>query len=354
MNDGVVAVGMSGGIDSAVAAALLKEQRYDLIAVTAVMSGEYSRCCSTEDIRRAEAVAAALGIRHYVVDVVDEFQTNVINYFVSDYLSGMTPSPCVLCNQTIKFGALLSKAIDLGASQVATGHYARIDRAGRTYRLKRGVDMAKDQSYFLARLNQEQLSRTLFPLGEMRKKEVSRYAAEHELMARRSRESQELCFIETGTHGEWMDLRILEAAGPGDILDTAGKKLGFHKGIHHYTIGQRKGLGVAAGRPVYVTEIDAERNVVVVGDRSDAMRREMKIRDTVWISGQVRDSGVRACCQVRYNHNAAPCRVSPAGDNLHAIFFDEPQFAVTPGQLAVLYDGDEVIGAGWIVLAVQP
>ncbi|MBC8453797.1 tRNA 2-thiouridine(34) synthase MnmA [PVC group bacterium] len=355
MKTEIIAVGMSGGVDSTVAAAILKEQGHELIGVTAVMSGEYSRCCSTQDIERAEAAADSLGIRHYVVDVVSEFKSNIIDYFVSDYLSARTPSPCVVCNETIKFGVLLEKAMELGASQIATGHYARIERnQDGIYALKRGTDLIKDQSYFLSRLNQEQLARSVFPLGKKLKKDVSQYAADHELMTRKSKESQELCFIESGTHGDWIDLRVLEAAGPGDVLDEEGNKLGVHKGIHHYTIGQRKGLGVAVGKPVYVTKLDAGTNTVVVGDRSETMQSKMNIEDVFWLNGIQPESGFSALCQVRYNHKPAMCRVVP--DNTGGsctVMFDEPQFAITPGQLAVLYTGDEVIGSGWIDLATE-
>lgn len=345
----VIAVAMSGGVDSSVAAALLKEANCEIFGVTARMTVEHSRCCSDEDIRRAAETAERLGIRHHVVDVCDPFKETVIEYFVSEYLSGRTPSPCVTCNRVIKFGWLLEKSLELGATKFATGHYARIERHDSGVGLSRGADRAKDQSYFLSRLAQNQLARALLPLGEMSKKRVAAYAAEHRLPARESRESQELCFVTEGTHGDYIELRSFATGGPGDIEDTAGRKLGKHRGIHHYTIGQRRGLGVAVGRPVYVTNIDAERNVLVVGDRAEAMRREMCVADVLWLSGTPAERNFRASCQIRYNHQGAECEVALQSGDCVRVIFEESQFAVTPGQLAAFYEGDGVIGAGWIV-----
>jgi tRNA-specific 2-thiouridylase len=341
---GVVAVGMSGGVDSAVAAALLVEQGYRVFGVTAKMTQEYSRCCADEDICRAAKMCAQLGVEHHVIDVCDAFQSSVIDGFMESYLSGQTPSPCVTCNREIKFGALLTQAMELGAETLATGHYVRLSEGADGPRLRRGVDAGKDQSYFLARLGREQLRHTRFPLGELQKRQVSQLAADFDLEARKSRESQELCFVTQGTHGEWIDLRSFDTQGPGDIVDGDGNIIGQHRGIHHYTIGQRKGLGVAVGRPVYVIAIDAEQNRIVLGEREQTLRRSFRLRDVSW-SGDRPDA---LLCQVRYNHRAAPCTISSEeGDTLSGEFA-EPQFAITPGQLAVFYDDDCVVGSGWI------
>ena len=345
---GAVAVAMSGGVDSSVAAALLKEQGYELFGVTARMTVEHSRCCSNEDTLRAERVAHKLGIAHHVVDVCVPFAEHVIDYFMVEYLAGRTPSPCVVCNRTIKFGVLLDQARALGAAVLATGHYARIGRSDDKCCLERGVDRAKDQSYFLARLSEGQLARTLLPLGAMCKSDVVRYAADNGLATRDSRESQELCFVTHGTHGEYIDLRSFDTRGPGEIIDISGKTVGRHRGIHHYTVGQRKGLGIALGRPVYVSAIDPARNTITVADRDDVLRRDMIVSKPVWTTGTAPGPQFNSTCQIRYNHRAAACRVTVGQQGTLAVQFEKPQFAVTPGQLAVFYDGDRVLGGGWI------
>jgi len=342
--DCVVAVGMSGGVDSAVAAALLVKQGYRVFGVTAKMTREYSRCCADEDICRAANMCTQLGIEHHVIDVCDAFESHVINGFMDSYLSGQTPSPCVVCNREIKFGSLLDESMALGADRLATGHYVRLVEQDSHLFLRRGVDAGKDQSYFLARLNQQQLQHTLFPLGDLRKREVSQLAADFDLEARKSRESQELCFVTQGTHGEWIDLRSFDTQGPGDIVDCEGNVLGQHRGIHHYTIGQRKGLGVAVGHPVYVVEIDAAANRIVLGERDQSLRSAFKARDVLWTG----ERSSPLLCQVRYNHRAALCRLEPGEAETLSVTFDEPQFAITPGQLAVFYEQDTVAGSGWI------
>lgn len=343
-NNGVVAVGMSGGVDSAVAAALLVQQGYRVFGVTAKMTREYSRCCADEDICRAANMCAQLGIEHHVIDVCDAFESHVIDGFMESYLSGQTPSPCVVCNREIKFGRLLDESMALGADRLATGHYVRLLEQDSRLLLRRGMDAGKDQSYFLARLTQVQLQRTLFPLGELQKRQVSQLAADFDLEARKSRESQELCFVTQGTHGEWIDLRSFDTRGPGDIVDGEGNVLGQHRGIHHYTIGQRKGLGVAVGHPVYVIEIDAAANRIVLGEREQSLRSSFKARDVLWAGERPNAS----LCQVRYNHRAAPCKTEAGEGDAVSVTFDEPQFAITPGQLAVFYDDECVVGSGWI------
>ncbi len=345
--DGVVAVAMSGGVDSAVTTALLVQEGYRCFGITGKMTQEYSRCCADEDICRAAKMCAQLGIEHHVVDVCGAFQERVIDEFTASYLGGETPSPCVLCNREIKFGALLDGALDLGAESLATGHYVRVvERDGAGF-LRRGVDARKDQSYFLARLTQAQLRQAQFPLGALQKREVSHLATEFELEARKSRESQELCFVTEGTHGEWIDVRNFDTGGPGDIVDVEGNVLGRHLGIHHYTIGQRKGLGVAVGYPVYVVAIDPAHNRIVLGPRAEAMGSALRLRDVMWCGGDPVSGDLS--CQIRYNHRAARCRVSVRDAESADVVFDEPQFAITPGQLAVFYDDELVVGSGWIV-----
>ncbi len=344
----VVALGMSGGVDSSAAASILLDSGYTVFGITAKMTQEYSRCCADVDIVRAAKLCKRLGIEHHIVDLCDDFKHNVIEYFMESYIGGYTPSPCVKCNRYIKFGSLLDAAVELGADKIATGHYVRIDNSAEKVHLLRGVDRSKDQSYFLARLKAEQLEKSLFPLGGMLKSEVVEYAGRHELIARKSRESQELCFVTEGTHGSYIDLRSFETKGVGDVVTRDGEKVGEHKGVHHYTIGQRKGLGIAMGYPVYVVEIDADNNRVVIGPRNDVMCRNMWVSDINWISGGAMPDVFDAICQVRYQHKPAECKVFLQSDEICRVEFIEPQFAVTPGQLAVFYDGDFVLGGGWI------
>lgn len=352
-----IAVAMSGGVDSSVAAALLQEQGRDVFGITAIMSPGGSRCCSDEDVCTAQRVAGQLGIAHHVVDLSAEFQRLIIDPFMAEYLAGRTPSPCVWCNRHIKFGFLWEQARALGAGALATGHYVRRLPAPSSepaaaeplWALRRGFCREKDQSYFLALLTQAQLARSLFPLGEMNKPEVTAYACRRDLACRGSKESQELCFILEGTHGTWIDVRSLHTRGPGEIVDAGGRVLGRHHGIHHYTIGQRKGLGIAVGRPAYVTRIDAATNRVVVGDREQALRNSLRVEGLSWISGHSPAEGLALRVQIRYNHEGAPAILEETGDGRGRVVFAEPQFAVTPGQWAAFYDGDEVLGGGWIV-----
>ncbi len=344
-----MAVGMSGGVDSAVAAALLVEAGWKVIGLTAIMTRERSRCCSDESVETARAVCAQLGVPHELVDVHALFESRIIGSFIAEYLAGRTPSPCALCNPLIKFGLLMDRAAQVGASCVATGHYARtVAGADGSAHLLRGVDPRKDQSYFLALLSQDQMRRSLFPLGGMTKREVSRIAADKNLAAHKSQESQEVCFVPDGDHGSWIDLRSFDTRGPGDIVNAHGVKIGVHHGIHRYTVGQRRGVGVATGSPVYVCGIDAAANRVIVGPREAALSPGMTVGGVCWISGHAPGREFESACQIRYNHAPEPCAVtlSPAGRA--QVRFAEPQFAVAPGQLAVFYAGDEVLGGGWI------
>ncbi len=339
---------MSGGLDSSVAAAMLKEQGYDAIGFTAHLWHGGSRCCSDADIRDAQRVAAFLGIPHYVLDLRQPFQRDVVCYFVAEYTRARTPSPCVVCNQRIKFGVLLDRAVQAGASHLATGHYARMtDGPDGVPVLRRGADPDKDQSYFLFSLTREQRERCFFPLGDMTKRETIARARALGLPLRDKPESQELCFVDGDGHPAFIEANCPDARRPGDIVDQSGRALARHDGVHRYTIGQRRGLGLAAGTPLYVSALDGERNRVVVGERDSLMRRDMRVEHIVW-SGAPAGADFRARVQIRYRHDGAGAMVTLRDGGRAEVAFDEPQFAVTPGQAAVFYDGDRVQGGGWI------
>lgn len=344
-----VAVAMSGGVDSSAAAAMLRKQGYGLIGITARMWPEGSRCCSDDDIESARRVSEFLGFSHHVVDLHEAFEREVVDGFVDEYARGRTPSPCALCNRFVKFGALMEAAAGFGATRLATGHYARIgtDDAGLRHLLK-GMDVRKDQSYFLFSLSQDQLARSVFPLGGMEKSAVVAFAKAEELPAAERPESQDLCFADFGKHHYLVELRRPGTALGGDIVDLAGRKLGRHAGIHRYTVGQRRGLGIAVGKPVYVVRIDAATNTVVVGDEADAMRKRVSVSDVSWISGRAADKKLWVEAKIRYNHAPARCAVTPVVGGRAEMEFDEPQFAVAPGQIAAFYVGEELVGGGWI------
>lgn len=347
---------MSGGVDSSVAAALLAGEGCRVIGITALVIPE--SCCKRvpslaekqeKGLAAARRTAEQLGVQHHAIDLRDTFYREVITPFAAEYAEGRTPSPCGLCNPRIKFGALFERSRRLGAEVLATGHYVRRTRApdGR-FRLWRGRDLHKDQSYFLFGVSQEQLRYARFPVGGMRKEETRKVARELGLAAERGRESQEICFVDEQGHGAWMEAEGLIRAQPGDIVDTQGRKVGEHKGIHHMTIGQRRGLNVATGERVYVVEILADRGVVVVGRREEAMRRDTLVSGVNWISGEAPGARFTATAQVRYNQRAQPCGVEGETGGGVRVHFDEPQFAVTPGQIAAFYQGEELLGGGWI------
>jgi tRNA-uridine 2-sulfurtransferase len=365
-----IAVAMSGGVDSSAAAAILKDQGHDLVGFTMQLWNQRrgisvdkngdplpSRCCSLDDVYDARRVAEELGFPFYVLNLEREFERDVVQPFVAGYLNGETPIPCVACNSRLKFASLDRLAASLGCEKVATGHYARVeyDRSKNRYRLLRGANPQKDQSYFLWELTQDQLSRSLFPLGEMSKPEVRDVARQHQMAIAEKAESQEICFVPDGDYSGFID-RYLEAEGVGDrlpgegeIVDQKGEIVGSHTGIHRYTIGQRRGIRIANERPLYVISIDAPNNRVVVGTQDELLSREFNAAGVNWIALDNSTAPVRAHVRVRYRHLEAPATITPIANDGARIGFDEPQRAITPGQATVFYQQDEVIGGGWIV-----
>jgi len=365
-----IAVAMSGGVDSSAAAAILKEQGHELVGFTMQLwnqrrglsvdeNGEPlpSRCCSLDDVYDARRVAENLGFPFYVLNLEREFEQSVVEPFVQSYLSGETPIPCVACNSRLKFASLDKMALSLGCEKVATGHYARVvyDEAANRYRLLRSTNYAKDQSYFLWELTQEQLSRSYFPLGEMQKEEVRDIARDANLYTAEKAESQEICFVPDGKYSEFIDRylahegRESELPAGGEIVSTSGETLGTHTGIHRYTIGQRRGLGIAHEKPLYVVQIERAKNQIIVGGEDELESSEFTARGVNWIAFDAPSEPVRAHVKVRYRHEPAPATIHALPDARVRIVFDTPQRAITPGQTTIFYDGDEVVGGGWIV-----
>jgi tRNA-uridine 2-sulfurtransferase len=345
------AVGMSGGTDSSVTAALLAEQGWEVIGLTAHMWKDGSRCCSLEDVARAQKVCAALGIRHYVVNAQDRFEEHVVSPFSAEYAAGRTPSPCISCNQFIKFGFLLERAVQLDCQILATGHYAQIEERDGQFHLMRAVDPKKDQAYFLHRLSQKQLAHILFPLGNWTKDEVNQWSADHGLPVIPRGESQDLCFVEAGRYAEFVETRIPEIRKKGEVLDEQGKVLAEHEGIHRFTVGQRGGTGVATGERVYVSEINAEDNSITLSPRENVMKSECIVTDAHWISGRFPEPSSTQTVQSRYGHRGASATLEKISDSEFRVRFDEPQFALTPGQAAVVFSDTECLGGGWILRA---
>lgn len=348
-----VLVAMSGGVDSSVAAALLKEQGHRVIGVTLrllKLETGFGCCGSTRDIDDARAVCAALDIPHYVMDFAADFKATVRDPFVRSYLAGETPNPCIACNRFIKFDALLKKATALGADAVATGHYARVEESGGSYHLRRARHLPKDQSYVLHHLGQAELARLLFPVGEMTKDEVRAAAARWRLKTAAKKESMEICFVpgrDAAGYVATVAPQDAPTAQPGPLVDTAGRRLGTHRGVAFYTLGQREGLGVSLGKPAYVVDLDPATNTVTVGDDADTFREAFRVADVVWTSGRAPEGPVDAEVQIRAHAPAARCVVTPrpgGGADVRAA----PCRAVTPGQSAVFYRGDEVLGGGTI------
>ncbi|MCH7708169.1 MAG: tRNA 2-thiouridine(34) synthase MnmA [Myxococcales bacterium] len=351
-----VVVAMSGGVDSSVAAALTVEAGHEAIGVTLNLAGGASRCCSLEDADDARRVAERLGIRFYVANYRERFDTEVKQAFADAYLAGRTPIPCVTCNSRFKFDYLLDRAKVFGAATVVSGHYARVDTdpISRKRRLLRAADPQKDQTYFLFELTQQQLQAVRFPLGDMKKSEVREYARRLGLATAEKPESQEICFVPDGDYAAAVErIRPDRLPGPGEIRDTSGRRLGTHAGIHRFTVGQRRGLGVGGGDRRYVTEIDADRNLVIVGDRQAVMAKGARLERVNWISGETPDAPVRASVRVRYRHEGAAATIEPDGLGGAVVRFNEPVSAVSPGQAAVFDAGDEVLGGGWIVGSIR-
>jgi tRNA-specific 2-thiouridylase len=345
---------MSGGVDSSVAAALLSREGHDVIGLSMQLydhsSGEtrFGSCCTIDDLYDARRVAGMIGIPHYIVNFEHKFNEHVISDFVREYASGRTPIPCVHCNGDLKFASLVERAAGFGAEAVATGHFAQVefDEEARRYRLRRGVDRQKDQSYFLFTLTQAQLARARFPVGGLDKAAVRDEARRLGLNVAEKKDSQEICFVASGEHPAFVGRR---AAMPGGaIRDREGQLLGRHEGIHRFTIGQRKGLGLATGIPLYVVGIDAEDASVTVGPREDLERGALTASRVNWMSGDAPASPIRAAARIRYRHTEAPATIAPLPDGRASVTFDEPQSAITPGQAVVFYDGEVVLGGGWI------
>jgi tRNA-specific 2-thiouridylase len=351
-----VVIAMSGGVDSSVAAALLHEQGYEVIGVTMKLwdgpdaaIASHKTCCTLDDVADARRVAAQLGIPFYVVNFKAQFGQHVIDYFVESYRQGYTPNPCVQCNRYLKFTALLHRARQLGASKVATGHYATVAQGddGRYY-IQRGVDAGKDQSYFLFDLTQAQLRQALLPLGRLHKAQVRQVAARLNLRVAEKPESQEICFIPDGDYRQFLRPRLQPAAyQAGSVVNTAGEALGEHHGLPFYTVGQRRGLGIAAPHPLYVTAVEPERNTLVVGQRREAMCDAFHVDQLNWMRPPPAGA-FSTTVQIRYRHAPVAAAIYPLAAARARVVLQEPQFAVTPGQAAVFYDGRTVIGGGWI------
>ena len=348
-------VGMSGGVDSSAAAALLLEQGFDVVGVTLKLwpqdcvNRAEDKCCGPQAVMDARSVSASLGIPYYLIDESAEFQKRVIGYFADEYRAGRTPNPCVMCNQHLKFGTLLDRARQLGCDLVATGHFARVERTpeGRTL-LLRGRDPRKDQSYFLFSLRQHQLARVLFPLGEKTKSDTREVARECGLRTADKEESMEICFVPDNDYGRFLEQSRLVERHAGEIVDTSGRVLGRHDGIEFFTIGQRKGLGISSAEPLYVLELDPASNRVVVGDESQLNRSTFTVDHCNWIPWDAPPASFEATAKIRYNHPGATGTVEPGPGDTARVRLHAPARAVTPGQACVFYDGDRVLGGGWI------
>ena len=352
-------IGMSGGVDSSVAALLMLEAGCECIGATMRLYGGQTvsseggkTCCSLDDVEDARAVAQRLGIRHYVFNFTDEFQRQVMDKFVDTYYQGGTPNPCIDCNRYLKFGKLLQRAQELGCDWVVSGHYARVERDGATgrYLLKRAADRAKDQTYFLACLTQEQLSRTQFPLGALTKEQVRRIAEEHGFVNARKHDSQDICFVPGGDYTAFLREYTGKASEPGDFINLQGEVVGRHRGTVCYTIGQRKGLGLSMGEPVYVCGKDMAAGTVTVGPNEALFSRELVAKDWVFFPFQELTEPLSVTAKIRHSQFDQPATVYPEDGGLARVVFDEPQRAISPGQAVVLYQGDTVIGGGTIVM----
>lgn len=351
------AVAMSGGVDSSLAAAILKKKGHNLIGLTFRMwpkeeclESSPRPCCNLESIARARAAAVELDIPYYVLDFTVDFRKKVIDYFCEEYLKGRTPNPCVICNEKIKFGLLREKAKALGADLIATGHYARVDfdRKKNRYILRCGKDRDKDQSYFLFNLSQDQLAHAVFPLAGYTKAKARSAAKKYKLKTHDTISSQDVCFIRDLEYAEYIRKKTGLEIKEGDITDKDGNVFGRHKGIPFYTIGQRRGLGIAYSEPLYVTKIDVAGNRIIVGTKKDVLKKSLIAENMNWISREAPDKPIKVKARIRYNHRQRPAVARPYGKGRVRVDFDEPQESPTPGQAVVFYDKDIVVGGGWI------
>ncbi|MFQ6071014.1 MAG: tRNA 2-thiouridine(34) synthase MnmA [Candidatus Aminicenantales bacterium] len=354
-----VVVAMSGGVDSSVTAAFLKDRGYDVVGITMNLyslpphfckAEKVPSCCGWGAAEDAQHVASILNIPHYVADLRKPFEERVIDNFCREYARGRTPNPCIRCNQFIKFDLLLRKAEKLGADFVATGHHARVefDHSRGKYLLKKGKDSAKDQSYFLYPLSQEKLARILMPVGDYTKKQVREIAGEKSLPVAHRPESQEICFVPDRDYSRFLKGRIPDAFRPGPILDEKKNVLGKHKGIAHFTVGQRRGIGISAPHPLFVLSIEEKENSIVVGTDDRLYKKTLVASDVVFISGEVPARPLEVTAKIRYLHRGARAHLIPLNSDSFLVEFDEPQRAITPGQAVVFYDDDVVLGGGTI------
>ena len=350
-----VVVAMSGGVDSSVAAALLAEQGHEVVGLSMHLydnsdpAQAWGSCCTLDDLQDARRVASVVGFPHYIFNFERQFQETVVSNFVREYAAGRTPLPCAHCNSDLKFSTLLERALGLGAEQVATGHYARVDRSleGR-WLLKRSTDPEKDQSYFLSSLTQDQLAHARFPVGSLPKSVVREHARRLGLAVADKPDSQEICFVPDGDYASFVERREPALTRSGAIVNEAGNQLGMHGGVHRFTIGQRKGLGLASSSALYVLKIDADSSTVTVGARAALERTHLTASGVNWISMEAPTTPVRVAAQIRHRHTPGAGTVVALPDGRAAMTFDEPQLAITPGQAVVFYRGDTVGGGGWI------
>lgn len=353
-----VVVGMSGGVDSSVAAYLLKEQGYDVIGVTMqiwqdepdYVQQENGGCCGLSAVDDARRVANALQIPYYVMNFKKEFKSNVIDYFVNEYKNGRTPNPCIACNRYVKWESLLHRSLEIGADYIATGHYARIEQlANGRFALRNSVTARKDQTYALYNLTQEQLSKTLMPVGNYHKSEIRKIAEDIGIPVAHKPESMEICFVPDNDYAGYITRETGYEAKPGNFVDLNGNILGQHKGIIQYTVGQRKGLGLAMGHPVFVVAIRPETNEVVIGENKDVFAPKLYANNLNFMTIEELTEPMHVKAKIRYNHDGCGCTIKMAGKDLLECTFDEPQRAITPGQALVLYDGEYVLGGGTII-----